>query len=326
MNAVSNKKQEEIYPSYLGLYQSGELSRRVKTAINQLSNCNLCPCNCGVDRTVSGDGICKTGRYAVVSGAFPHFGEEDCLRGKNGSGTIYFSNCNMQCVFCVNRENNSGLSSGGLNARPEIIAGMMLDLQAKGCHNVNFVTPEHVIPQILEALEFAVPKGFSLPIVYNSSSYNNPESLKLLDGIVDIYAADFKFWDQNLSEKYLKVKDYPEKAKISLKIMHEQVGDLVVDEKGIARKGLLVRHLIMPEHGDEIQRIADFLVSDISDMTYMNLLNQYHPAGDVSQNSFPELNRKLSFDEYNDVLETVKKCGITRIAEKRSIFSILDES
>jgi len=325
MKTIYDKKEEGLYPSYMNLYKSGELGLRVRRALDLLGECRMCPCDCRVDRINTSGGVCNTGRYAVVSGAYPHFGEEDCLRGINGSGAIYFSNCNMNCVFCLNREHSSA-ADGGLIARPNILANMMLDLQAKGCHNVNFITSEHVIPQMLEALEIAVSRGFSLPLIYNSSSYNSAESLKLLDGVVDIYAADFKFWNAEAAEKYLKVKDYPDIAKKSLKIMHEQVGDLVLDKEGLAHRGLLIRHLIMPDHGDEVQNIMEFIVSDLSDRTYVNLLNQYHPSGDVSESSYPELNRKLNFDEYDRVLEIAKNAGIKRIAHKQSIFSIIDNA
>ena len=315
----------ESYPSYLSLYKSGELKKRVASALEDLKECCLCPRNCSIDRTRSNKGECRTGRNAVVSAAFPHFGEEDCLRGSRGSGTIYFSNCNMDCVFCLNRDESSH-SDTGLAVKAETLAGMMLDLQNKGCHNVNFISPEHVVPQILEALEIAAARGFSLPIVYNTSSYNNSHSLQYLDGVVDIYAADFKFWSHDLSEKYLKVSDYSKKAQESLKIMHEQVGDLILDENGIAVKGLILRHLIMPDYFHEAKSILEFVVSNVSKNTYTNLINQYHPAGDVSQTVFPELNRKLSFDEYESIVNMAKDIGILRISRRRSIFSILDES
>ncbi|MDH5656561.1 MAG: radical SAM protein [Spirochaetia bacterium] len=325
MSLSPEKTTHNNYPSYLKLFHSGELKRRVKESLEELKECRLCPRDCGIDRTRTNNGECNTGRYAVVSGAFPHFGEEDCLRGIHGSGAIYFANCNMDCVFCKNKEESS-VNDSGLALKAESLAVMMMDLQNKGCHNLNLISPEHVVPQILEALEIAVENGFHLPIVYNSSSYNSTKSLKYLDGIVDLYAADFKFWDQNLSEKYLKAKDYPQKARESILSMFEQVGDLLIGEDGIAVKGLLIRHLIMPDFTGEVKQILDYIVEKISKNTYVHLINKYHPAGDVSQKSYSELNRKLNFDEYDEVLAIARKAGIERLAESRSIFSILDDA
>ena len=207
-------------PAYLGLYASGMLRERVEQAKAQLASCRVCPRNCRVNRLEDKFAVCKTGRYAVTSSHFPHFGEEDCLRGKRGSGTIFFSGCNLRCVFCQNYDISWELR--GRPVRPEQLAGMMLDLQGQGCHNINFVTPEHVVPQIVEALPFAIERGLKLPLIYNTSGYDSMESLQLLDGLVDIYMPDFKWWDREAARKYSKAPDYPEVARRSLKEMHRR--------------------------------------------------------------------------------------------------------
>ena len=189
-------------PAYLGLYASGMLRERVEQAKAQLASCRVCPRNCRVNRLEDKFAVCKTGRYAVTSSHFPHFGEEDCLRGKRGSGTIFFSGCNLRCVFCQNYDISWELRRRPV--RPEQLAGMMLDLQGQGCHNINFVTPEHVVPQIVEALPFAIERGLKLPLIYNTSGYDSMESLQLLDGLVDIYMPDFKWWDREAARKYSK--------------------------------------------------------------------------------------------------------------------------
>jgi putative pyruvate formate lyase activating enzyme len=211
-------------PAYLALYRSGELQRRADAARASLSQCCVCPRDCGVDRLANKQAACKTGRYAVVSSYFPHLGEENCLRGWRGSGTIFFSWCNLRCVFCQNFDISQ--IGEGKPMRPEQLAWMMLDLQAAGCHNINFVTPEHVVPQILEALVIAVEGSLRLPIVYNTSAYDSLDSLHLMDGVVDVYMPDFKIWDSELSLRYLKARDYPEAARRAIKEMHRQVGVL----------------------------------------------------------------------------------------------------
>ena len=211
-------RSREFEPAYLKLYRSGELQRRAKEAVAGLAHCLVCPRDCGVDRLAGKTAACKTGRYARVASHFPHFGEEDCLRGWDGSGTIFFSMCNLRCVFCQNYDISQ--AGEGQVTKPGRLAGMMLELQAMGCHNLNFVTPEHVVPQILETLVIAVEHGLCLPIVYNTSAYDSPESLRYLDGVVDIYMPDFKIWDERMALKYLLAKDYPEAARRAIKEMH----------------------------------------------------------------------------------------------------------
>ena len=256
-------------PVYLGL-PAGEIARRAEEAVAALAECRLCPRDCAVDRLAGKWSACKTGRHAVVSSAFAHFGEEDCLRGWNGSGTIFFGHCNLRCVFCQNFDISQAIRPGpsapGMKA--DRIAALMLELQAHGCHNINFVTPEHVVPQVLEALVPAIEMGLNLPIVYNTSAYDSLESLRWMDGIIDIYMPDFKLWTASAGKRYLMAEDYPEAARVSILEMHRQVGPLVFDERGLATRGVLVRHLLMPGLLDETKRCLEWLAEQLGPGTY----------------------------------------------------------
>jgi len=304
----------EFEPAYLALYRSGELQRRAQQAIEQLAACRLCPRNCGVDRLSDRKAACKTGRHAVTSSCFAHRGEEDCLRGWNGSGTIFFAWCNLRCVFCQNFETSQ--LGEGVTTAPQRLAALMLRLQDSGCHNINFVTPEHVVPQVLEALVIAVEHGLHLPIVYNTSAYDSAESLRLLAGVVDIYMPDFKFWDEQLSLKYLKARDYPEAARRAITEMHRQVGALKFDENGIALRGVLVRHLVMPGCLDDTKTILRFLAEEVSPYTYVNLMAQYYPSNKVSFDKYPELNRRLTLEEYQGAIDYAQQVGLRRLDER----------
>lgn len=299
-------------PAYLRLYASGELARRVEAARAALSACYLCPRRCGVNRLKNERGACRTGRWAVVSSFFPHPGEEDCLRGWRGSGTIFFAWCNLRCVFCQNYD-ISHLGEGR-EVTAEELAAMMLHLQALGCHNINLVTPEHVVPQVLEGLLLAVEGGLRLPIVYNTSAYDSLHSLRLLDGVVDIYMPDFKLWHRERARRYLKAPDYPHTARLALREMHRQVGPLRLDEHGLAKRGLLVRHLVMPGLLDETEAILRFLAQEISPHTFVNLMAQYYPAGQVGPHRYPELNRRLQPEEYRQALRLARAYGLWRFA------------
>ncbi len=304
----------EFEPAYVALHRTGELQRRAEQALERLSHCLVCPRDCGVNRMIGKTAACHTGRHAQVSSHFPHYGEEDCLRGWNGSGTIFFSMCNLRCVFCQNYDISQ--AQRGPETPPERLASMMLELQSKGCHNINFVTPEHVVPQLLEALAIAAGRGLLLPVVYNTSAYDSLDSLQLLEGVVDIYMPDFKFWDPALSLRYVKAKDYPEAARRAVREMHRQVGPLMLDEKGLARRGVIVRHLIMPGNIAGTDAILQFLAG-ISPDTYVNLMDQYYPAGRVSDSQFVEINRKISKAEYEEALESARRAGLWRIDERR---------
>ena len=277
--------------------------------LEMLRSCRVCPRHCDVDRLADERAVCLTGRYVRVASHFPHFGEEDCLRGTRGSGTIFFALCNLKCVFCQNWDISQ--RTVGREVSPEELAGMMLELQALGCHNINLVTPEHVVPQIVEALAFALEGGLRVPIVYNTSGYDALESLKLLDGLVDIYMPDFKFWSSESAGRYSKAADYPDVVKEGLREMQRQVGDLVFDERGLARRGLLVRHLVMPGGLAETREILRFLVREISPNVYLNLMDQYHPA--YKTDRYPELHRRIGEEEYRAHYEAAREAGVKRL-------------
>jgi putative pyruvate formate lyase activating enzyme len=298
-------------PAYLKLWESGELARRVELGFEKLAECALCPRNCHVNRLEDETKVCKTGRYATVSSYFAHFGEERCLRGSRGSGTIFFSSCNLRCVFCQNYE-ISWLCEGRAT-KPDELAGMMLNLQDKGCHNINFVTPEHVVPQILEALLPAVGLGLRLPLVYNTSAYDSADSLGLMDGIVDIYMPDFKFWDPSQARRYAKAPDYPETARQAIKEMHHQVGPLVTDEHGVALRGVLLRHLVMPGGVAGTPEIMQWTARELGADTYINLMAQYHPACRVSESEYLEIDRCITRSEFQQALDACYVAGLARL-------------
>ncbi|MFQ5791679.1 MAG: radical SAM protein, partial [Acidobacteriota bacterium] len=284
-------------------------ARRVERALDMLRSCRVCPRNCDVDRLADKRAVCLTGRYAVVSSCFPHFGEEDCLRGSRGSGTIFFSNCNLKCVFCQNFDISQ--RGEGHPTSPEGLALMMLELQQRGCHNINFVTSEHVVPQILEALPLAIEGGLRIPLVYNTSGYDGLESLRLLDGVVDIYMPDFKYWDPEIARRYSKAENYPAAAREGFKEMFRQVGDLVLDGDGVARRGLLVRHLIMPGGLAGTRGVMRFIAREASRDTYVNLMDQYYPAGKSVR--YPEIHRRITREEYREAYRVARQEGIWRL-------------
>jgi putative pyruvate formate lyase activating enzyme len=344
-------------PAYL-LLGLEELRRRTEKALAGLVSCRVCPRDCDVDRLSDRWAACKTGRHAVVTSAFPHLGEEDCLRGWNGSGTIFFGHCNLRCVFCQNYDISQGLEAGPPRPRPDrrasstsgdpgsdalpgwlgspgppegpgfrgsagivgtpglpadALAGLMLRLQQMGCHNINFVTPEHVVPQVLEALVLAVEKGLRLPLVYNTSAYDSMESLALLDGVVDIYMPDLKLFSPELSRRYLKAGDYPEVAKAAVKEMHRQVGFLQTDGSGLATRGVLIRHLVMPRLLEESRVIFQWIAEELGPETYVNVMAQYRPGGKVARDRYPEINRPLEPLEHGAALVLAQEAGLTRL-------------
>jgi len=298
-------------PAYLRL-DLAELRRRAEFGLDLLRSCEVCPRDCHVDRLADHWSFCKIGRLAIVSSAFPHFGEEDCLRGWNGSGTIFFSMCNLRCSFCQNADISQ--QKVGREVAPQELAGIMIGLQERGCHNINFVTPEHVVPQILEALPLAVEMGLRLPLVYNTSSYDSMHSLRLLDGIVDIYMPDFKYWDREASRLYLKAPDYPEVARRTVAEMHRQVGPLVIDRSGLARRGVLLRHLVMPGALEDTRQIMRWIAETLGPNTYVNVMAQYHPAGQVGRNPrYDAINRRIFPEEYAAAVRAALDAGITRL-------------
>ncbi len=296
-------------PVYIETFKSGLLQGKITKAQKILKSCTLCPRHCKIDRYSMERGICKTGIYAQVSGYQPHFGEEHVLVGSGGSGTIFFTNCNLPCNFCQNYD-ISHLRYGE-EMTEEQVSNLMLLLQNKGCHNINFVTPSHVVPQILTALNLAIKKGLNIPLVYNTGSYDKVSTLKLLDGVIDIFMPDFKFMDKAKSELTMNAPDYPDIAKNAIKEMFRQVGDLVIDGDGIAARGLLVRHLVMPGDLDGTRQILKFIAREISLNTYVNIMPQYRPEGrarDIKQFSFP-----LSGLEYENALKIAREEGIFRL-------------
>jgi putative pyruvate formate lyase activating enzyme len=299
-------------PSYLRLGPA-ELARRAAAALGLLERpCRVCPRRCRVDRLRDEHGLCLVGRHAFVASYFPHFGEEDCLRGSHGSGTIFFNGCSLRCVFCQNFD--IAWSLKGEPAGPDRLAAIMLELQAAGCHNINWVTPEHVVPQILESMPLAAERGLRLPIVYNTSGYDALDCLALLDGVVDVYMPDFKLWSAERARRYLKRADYPEVARSAIKEMHRQVGDLVIDVRGLARRGLLVRHLVLPGLVDETEEILRFVAAELGPNTYVNLMGQYYPHARVGRDGkYLEIDRRLRREEYERALAIADDLGLTRL-------------
>jgi putative pyruvate formate lyase activating enzyme len=299
-------------PSYLKLHAQGLLQRRVDEALSRLTHCELCPRECGVDRTKGEKGFCRTGRYAVVSSYNPHFGEESPLVGTGGSGTIFFTHCNLLCVFCQNYEiSHQGM---GDEVGPQILGRMMVQLQNWGCHNVNFVTPSHVVPQILEALPVAIELGLRVPLVYNTGGYDKVETLRLLEDVFDIYMPDIKFMDPQVAKRFCKAPDYPEVVREAVKEMHRQVGDLLLDERGIAYRGLLVRHLVMPHGLAQTPQVMKYLAAEISPNTYVNIMDQWRPCGEAHLH--PDLSRRISRQEYEEALEAARSVGLHRLDDR----------
>ncbi|PIW93386.1 MAG: radical SAM protein [Candidatus Moranbacteria bacterium CG_4_8_14_3_um_filter_43_15] len=289
------------YSAYLNLGKK-RFDKRIKKARTLLTNCRVCPRKCGVNRLEGERGFCKLGAKAMVSSHHLHFGEESCLVGRRGSGTIFFTRCNLACVYCQNYD-ISQLSIGAEVDAGEL-AQMMMELQSLGCHNINFVTPTSQVPQILEALPLAVERGLKIPLVYNTNAYDSIETLKLLDGIVDIYMPDAKYADDKVAQKYSAASDYFDIMKKAIREMHWQVGDLVVED-GIAKRGLLVRHLVLPNDLAGTQEVMKFLAAEISKNTFINIMDQYRPYWKASE--YPELEGPITKEEYEEAVEMVKK-------------------
>jgi putative pyruvate formate lyase activating enzyme len=298
-------------PPYLELAASGALDRRAEQARAHLTACDLCPLGCRADRTSARLGVCHTGAQAGVSSFFAHHGEEYALSGTRGSGTIFFTGCNMRCMFCQNAE-ISQLRQGRTVSAGEL-ASMMLHLQGEGCHNINFVTPSHVVPHIIEAVSIAARQGLRLPLVYNSGGYDALYSLSLLDGIIDIYMPDMKYANAYHARRYSKAARYPEHNQAAVREMHRQVGDLVLDERGIAQRGLLVRHLVLPGGLAGTLEIARFLADEVSKDTYLNIMGQYHPEFEARKSS-GLLGRAVTRDEMNEAYTAAKEAGLWRFA------------
>jgi putative pyruvate formate lyase activating enzyme len=313
--------------AYMSLARSGELRRRIEAAREALRRCRLCPRNCEVDRLNGEKGFCQTGARAIVSSFAPHFGEEEPLVGRGGSGTIFFASCNLRCLFCQNFDISHLMD--GREVEPRELARMMLGLQRMGCHNINFVTPSHVVAQILEALEPAIADGLRAPLVYNTGGYDAIETLRLLDGVVDIYMPDLKCMDREVARTYLNAEDYPEIAKAAIREMHRQVGDLKVGQIAnlsnpshpprpsqlshptIALRGLLVRHLVMPNNLAGTAEAMRFLADEISRDTYVNVMAQYRPCAFAYDH--PPIARSITSAEYNAAVQLALRAGLHRL-------------
>lgn len=302
----------DFEPAYRSLLMNGELEARVAAAYLRLAACDICPRQCRADRLGGELGECRTGRRARVSSYGPHHGEEDPLRGTRGSGTIFFACCNLGCVFCQNAEISQ--VGAGQEVEAQALAAIMLELQDDGCHNINLVSPTHVVPQILAALSIAAHAGLELPIVYNSGGYDALDTLALLDGVVDIYMPDMKYADAEIARKYSGVPDYPQFNRAAVREMQRQVGDLWMDEAGIARRGLLVRHLLLPGGLAGTEQVLRFLAQEISPQVYLNLMDQYRPAYQAGR--YPELDRPVTRSEYQQALELARSLGLKRLDQR----------
>ncbi len=305
---MDKKADKGLVAAYLTLPKK-ELTEKIQLAEEILKSCTLCPRTCNVDRTAGELGFCRTGDRPFVSSWNPHFGEEAPLVGRHGSGTIFFTHCNLGCLFCQNWT-ISHLDEGGIISF-EALADIMLTLQKYGCHNINFVTPTHQVPMILKSLEIAIEKGLTLPLVYNCGGYEAMETLKILDGVIDIYMPDFKYSDPEPAKKYSRAKDYPLVAKAAIKEMHRQVGDLVMDNRGIALRGLLVRHLVLPEGLAGTEEVVRFLVEEISPNTYTNIMAQYYPCFQAEEH--PPLDRRITNEEYRKAVKAAREAGLKRL-------------
>ncbi len=305
-------------PSYIDLFEKGVLAERTNAAWEILRSCTLCPRKCRVDRLSGQTGVCNTAGLAWVSSYSPHFGEEAPLVGNSGSGTIFFTHCNLLCIFCQNFDISH--EGHGQEVTTEQLAAIMIQLQETGCHNINFVTPSHVVPQILEALGIAAADGLRIPLVYNTGGYDRVETLKLLEGVFDIYMPDFKFWDPEVGEKICNAGDYPLIARRALFEMYRQVGDLTMDDSGIAIKGLLIRHLVLPLGLAGTREVMRFIAKDISADSYVNIMAQYRPCGRAAE--VKELAEYPSRKDFTDAVQAAKEEGIHRLDHPRRVFRL----
>lgn len=299
-------------PAYLKLLKDAELQKRVDRAAVSLSNCSLCGHACKVDRLNDERGVCRTGSAALISSYGPHHGEENPLRGRYGSGTIFFSRCNLNCQYCQNHDISQ--TNSGREITPAALAEIMLELQDAGCHNINLVSPTHVIPPVLSAILIGAKKGLCLPIVYNTGGFDSLEALQLLNGIIDIYMPDMKYTKAEYGLRYSKAKNYPEVNQRAVREMHRQVGNLILDKEAIALRGLLVRHLVLPNNLSGSKEIIRFLSENISKNTYLNIMDQYRPC--FQAGAYPELNRPITRNEYTSVLLAAHEAGMSNLDQR----------
>jgi putative pyruvate formate lyase activating enzyme len=308
-DAVDKELSKEC-PSYLELDKKGILGERVEKLNSIYDSCHLCPRDCRVNRKNGETGRCRSTSSVKVSSAFAHFGEEAPLVGQRGSGTIFFSNCGLRCIYCQNYK--ISIEGEGVEISDERLAEMMVKLQKNGCHNINLVTPTHYVPNIVSALQKAIPMGLNIPLVYNTGGYERLEILELLDGIIDIYLPDFKYTDPGMAAKYSDgAYNYPYYARIAIKEMFRQVGDLVVNSRGVARRGLILRHLILPNRVAGTEKFLKFVAEELSKKTYLNLMSQYRPEYKASE--YPEIARRIKRSEYDEVLRWASRYGLYRL-------------
>ena len=309
------KERKHWYPAYGRLERDGKLSERVEEAYSIFEECRLCPRECGVSRVDGERGFCRAPLKVMVYVSQPHFGEELSLVGRHGSGTIFFSNCNLRCVFCQNW--SIALKGEGRAIEDEGLAQMMMSLQRMGCHNINLVTPTHVMPNILNATRIAYQKGLRIPLVYNTSGYERSEIIELLDGIVDIYLPDIKYMDGDMAAKYSSdAGDYPGMATAAVFEMHRQVGLHQVDRRGIARRGLMIRHLVMPNRVAGTKKFVKWVAEHLPKLTYVNMMSQYHV--DYKAYDYPEIARGITVDEFLEAMDWAEEYGLTGL-DPRSI-------
>ena len=304
------ERSGEKYPSYLNLFEDGTLEKRAQKLKEIYTNCTLCPRDCRVDRTRKQLGKCQATDMLKISSAFPHFGEERPLVGQKGSGTIFLSHCGLRCVYCQNY--TISIEGEGVEVPDERVAEAMLKLQNLGCHNINWVTPTYFMPSLVNALKLAVPMGLKIPIVYNTGGYEKPDILRNLDGIVDIYLPDFKYWDPEMAGKYSsEAYSYPHYARLAFKEMFRQVGDLEADGRGVARRGLMVRHLVLPNRVAGTREVLKFIAEELSRTTYINIMRQYRP--EYRAREFKEIDRRLTGAEYAEALGWAKEFGLSNL-------------
>lgn len=295
-----------MYPSYLELYENGKLNSIINEAFKLLESCTICPRKCKVNRLKDQKGFCKTGLRPKVCSFMPHHGEEPPISGYRGSGTIFFSHCNMACVYCQNFEFSQ--MEEGREVELEELADFMLQLQNLNCHNINLVTPTHVMPQILKALSLAISRGLKLPIVYNTGGYELEDILRLLEGIVDIYLPDMRYADNEMAVKYSNAPDYPKYNQEALKEIHRQVGVAQIDKAGIIKRGLVIRHLVLPNNVSGTDKIMQFISSELSKETFVSLMSQYFPC--FKSNEFPEISRRITYEEYEKAKQAMQRYGL----------------
>jgi len=305
---MDKEADKRFIASYLKLSKKA-LKDKITATEEILKSCTLCPRKCNIDRTGGETGFCRTGDKPFVSSWNAHFGEEAPLVGTHGSGTIFFTHCNLGCLFCQNWTISHGDEGDEMSF--DALADIMISLQSYGCHNINFVTPTHQVPMILKSLEIAIDKGLKIPLVYNCGGYEAIKTIQLLDGVIDIYMPDFKYSDPEAAKEYSKAGDYPLVAKAAIKEMHRQVGDLVIDKKGIAQKGLLVRHLVLPKGLAGTEEVVRFLAEEISPDTYTNIMAQYYPCYKAQEH--PPLDRRLTGDEFRKAVKAAKDAGLRRL-------------